>query len=234
MPPAGGEQALGGQRPSSQASGPGEHHRLVAPNGVDLAVVSEGSERLRSLPAGSRVGGKALVKEREPALEGGLCEVEVEAVQLVGRAEGFVDHGPERQRRDMEPESLEVRRLLEAAACSKRPTFSRVGAGLGAREQGLEDERRGRARVFTQRGFVHRHRPPGSQREAFGGERALHDGFARPGVCGIDEDHPHTAALRVPLGPQKLGGRRHQHAGPIAGPRVGRDRAAVAHAAKGL
>ena len=103
------------------------HPRDVPVDRVDLAVVAEQPERLRTLPARLGVRGEALVEDRERNLELGILEVGVEVRELARRAEGLVGDRPEREGHDVD------------AGDALRPTAGAVGASLGVRVLGWSE-----------------------------------------------------------------------------------------------
>jgi hypothetical protein len=134
----------------------GAHPRGVALQRVDLAVVAEETERLRALPRRRGVRGEPLVKDPERDGEVGVAQVGVEAVELVGRAQGLVGDRPEGERRD-----VRAGRRLGPLPCAVGTQLRLVGRrSERAPEHELLDPRHRRARCFAERRGVDRHRTP--------------------------------------------------------------------------
>ena len=89
----------------------------VAAQGVDLAVVGEGAERLRQPPLGKRVGGVTLVEEGVARDEAGVLQVRVECRHLLGQHHALVDDRTAGEGADVESADLRgFDAALDAAA----------------------------------------------------------------------------------------------------------------------
>ena len=132
-----------GESPSSGLAScglAGAHPVAVALDGVDLAVVGDGAERLGQRPGRERVGGEARVDDRELGLEALVREVRVERLQLGGGQHALVDDGPGGQRREVHAElvlgaladppgaGIELVALERARRCWRRRTAARSTA----------------------------------------------------------------------------------------------------------
>src|SRR5258708_40348739 len=82
------------------------HPRCVAAERGDLPVVTEGTERLRELPARERVRAEALMDHRERAGRRFVLEGAIEPRELFSEQETLVDDGPRRQARHVEAPGL--------------------------------------------------------------------------------------------------------------------------------
>ena len=69
------------------------HPVVVAAQRVDLAVVRDHAVGMRQRPGRERVGGKALMDERQRAFEIRVVQVRVIGAELVGEKHALVDHG---------------------------------------------------------------------------------------------------------------------------------------------
>ena len=69
------------------------HPVHVAAHGVDLAVVRDHTERMREIPGRKRIGGKALVHQRQRADHPCILQIEIILADLVGQQHALVDDG---------------------------------------------------------------------------------------------------------------------------------------------
>src|SRR2546427_449055 len=94
-----GSQAVHARAPQRRRQGrlAGAHRVAIPPEGVDLPVVGEEAERLRQRPAGARVGGVALVKDRERRLVVGRPQVREEGPEFGAREQRLVNQGAARE-----------------------------------------------------------------------------------------------------------------------------------------
>ena len=130
----------------------GTHPVDVAPNCVDLPVVAEEPERLRSLPGRLGIRREALVEDAERNLEGRVAQVGVERSELVGGAERLVDNRAKRERGD-----VEVFAAVEALAGAECSRLDDVGIVRRRLEERLLDRWRGGPGRGTERIEVDRH-----------------------------------------------------------------------------
>ena len=170
---------------------PAAHAPLVAPQGVDLAVVAQGAEGLGPLPGRQGVGREPLVEDGERSGEALVVQVEVEVGQGVGGGEALVDHGAERARRDVG--------AVVAPRC----------AGAAGRRAARRSESAASAPVpsansaWTTRGAVARAMSPSAPGSSGGSRQstivrpssAAAASTAGPGVVAPHEQHGHPVAL---------------------------------------
>ena len=64
----------------------------IGADSIDLAVVRYETKRLSQRPTGLRVGGIALMKDRERAYEFGIDQIRIEGRQLLGRKQSFINN----------------------------------------------------------------------------------------------------------------------------------------------
>ena len=138
----------------------GTHPVDVAPNCVDLPVVAEEPERLRSLPGRLGIRREALVEDAERNLEGRVAQVGVERSELIGRAERLVDNRAERERGDVEV--FAAVQALAGAECSR---LADLGIARRPFEERLFDCRRRGPSRRAQCVEVDGDRPPGTHRD---------------------------------------------------------------------
>jgi hypothetical protein len=77
---------------------PRRHPVDVAAQGVDFAVMRDHPVRMRQRPGREGVGRKALMHQRQRALEIRLAEIGIILAELVGEEHALVDHGAARHR----------------------------------------------------------------------------------------------------------------------------------------
>ena len=206
-----------GRQPGVDAAGQlaGLHPGDVAVDRVDLAVVAEQAERLRTLPARLGVGREALVEDRPGDGERRVAQVGIERRQLRRRAERLVGHRAKRERGDVDA----VDRLGAAAGA----IGAQLGVGLVARrEQQLRDARHARDSRRAERRDLERHVAPAGGLETLRATGFLDD-VPQPRLA--QEAHRQAGAAR----PGERGRERQEHAGAVAGDAVGSPRAAVRH-----
>ena len=213
----GEEQVLGAEAGRLRAeAGSAPHAVLVAPQGVDLAVVAQRPVRLGAFPGGQRVGREALVEDRERGPETLVGKVGIEVGQGVGGGQALVDHRAERARRHVRA----VGCALDPPAEPQRPALhvGTVGAAPAA-EQDLHDVRSGGASQLAERSDVERRLPPVDDVQPLGGGRGVD---RRPGVLTPHEQHRNPGVVA-----EQRPGDGHQEPRPVGGPGVGGDRPAV-------
>ena len=163
------------------------------------------------------------MEDREPHGELRLAEVRVHRGELVRGAEGLVDDGAERERRDV--------RALDTLRTPKRPVRAtlRLVAVHAERphEHELLDVRHRRARVRAERIGPDRDAPPAAELETLLLARVL-DPDARRARAQEDRREP------APGAGNERGGNRHQDAGAVAGAAIRGDGAPVLHAPEPL
>ncbi len=163
---------------------PRRHPVVVAAQRVDLAVMGDHAVRMRQRPGRERVGGEALVNERQRALEIRIVQVGIIGAELIGEEHALVDHGAARDRH---------RIIVRGAALA--PAVKRAGDGLPqdvepalelvlrrhfriAGEEHLLVERLGRLHRFAERRIVGRHVAPAEDGHAVlrgNGRIGVHD-----------------------------------------------------------
>ena len=191
----------------------GLHPGDVPLDRVDLAVVTEQAERLRTLPARLGVGREALVEDRPGDLERRVAQVGVERVQLCRRAESLVGDRAEGERGDVDA----VDRLGAAAGAVRAEL--RVGL-VARREEQLRDARHARYRRRAEGRHLERHVAPAGGLEALRATGLLDD-VPQPRLA--QEAHRQAGTAR----PGERRRERQEHARAVAGDAVGGPRAAV-------
>ena len=219
----------------------GDHAQLVAPHGVDLAVVAQLAERLGPLPRRGGVGGEPAVEHGQRRGEVGCVEVAVERAQPVADHERLVGDGRER-------EAGEVRALLVVAAARLGGAASPERAPVGfdrvdvvrqgqdrLPERGLVDLG-GRAEL----GLVDGDLSPPHELQSFGRARLRHRRLRGLGgrVVEVEERVHHAEAAGIDLLTERLAHdageevprQRHEESGTVAREPVGGHRLPVADA----
>ena len=166
---------------------PRSHPIDIALDGVDLAVVSEQTERLGSLPGRGGVGAVALMEDRERSGESRIAQVRVEAGQLIGGAHRLVGHGLKRHRGKIPAEPGGRDRTLGAFAGTVTSRLGlRISGGRFRPEDGLFDLRSGGSGFIPERIRLDRDVAPAGDLELLG-------------VTRVFECMPNTAPRRIPL-----------------------------------
>src|SRR5206468_1151892 len=159
----------------------------IALNGVDLAVVTEQTERLGSLPGRRGVRAVALMEDHERSGESRIAQVRVEACQLIGGAHGLVGHGPKRHRGEIAAQSGGSDPALGALAGAVTSRLDlRISWGRIRAEDGLVDPRSGRSRLIPERIRLNRDAAPADDAELLS-------------VTRLFEDEPSAAPFRIPI-----------------------------------
>ena len=120
---------------------PGAHPCAVGADCVDLSVVRQQPEGLGQTPVRHGVGRVALVENGQPALAGGVLQVEVEVGQLGAGHEALVDDGAARARRDVHPNAFVDRPHLGPASREVEASFPLVRLETGSPYQAVPDRR---------------------------------------------------------------------------------------------
>ncbi len=107
---------------------PRRHPVVVAAQRVDLAVMRDHAVGMRQRPGRERVGGEALMHQRQRALEIRIVQVGIIGAELVGEEHALVDHGAARDRH-----RIIVRRAPLAPAVERCRRWSCAGCRAGAR-----------------------------------------------------------------------------------------------------
>ena len=220
---------------------------LVPHERVDLAVVRDHAERMGQRPVGEGVRRIPLVVDGERRGEEGILQVGVELLQLGRVEEPLVDDRARGERRDVERVDAflgrasfghlagEIQAALEIdVAPPVRPAHEDL-LDLGHRLAGLVAEAAG----------VHGHGPPAEHVDAELRAGLLDDRLAGADLILVAPGHEHDAHGEVgvldELAPELLDLAAEervrdlgQHAGAVAGFRVGVERAAVGEVAKRL
>ena len=153
------------------------HPVHVALERVDLAVVGQHAERLRQRPLRERVGGIALVIDREGALEPCIHQVGIELRHLLGQHHALVDQRTAGQRTDIHPIDASSR------CCLFDPTADDIKLALElffiqtffVADQDLLDLRAGRVGLFAQHLSIHRDMAPAIDVVPYAQHFAFHD-----------------------------------------------------------
>ncbi len=189
---------------------------------VDLAVVAEQAERLRTLPRRRRVGREPLVEDAERHRDRRVAQVAVERRQLIGGAESLVRDRSEGERGDVGSDGA-----LRTLAGTEGPALRLGRFEPGRGEQELLDPRQARLSLGAEGVRIDRHLTPPEHLQALLPAR----GFERLAVGVVpEEDHAEPAAR----GREQCGRDRQQQSGAVARLSIGGDRAAVLDAAERL
>ena len=104
--------AVGDQRPhlvqirpqevALQGAPAGVHPVHIAPDGIDLAIVSDEPVGVGQLPGREGVGREPLVDEGKGRDRARIAQIAVETTDLVGQEQALVDHGARREGRQVE------------------------------------------------------------------------------------------------------------------------------------
>ena len=184
------------------------HHRLagahpvdVAPERVDLAVVTEVPEGLCQIPRRPRVRAVALVDQGECALQGRVPQVGVEALDLMGEQEPLVAEGARGEARDVELADLLPAKLdLDPLSDDEELALEGV-ARLDARaplDEHLANHRKHPPGPLADRLGVVRHVAPAEHALPLLGTDPLEDldRSGAPPVVGGEEHDPHAVIAR--------------------------------------
>jgi len=218
----------------------GAHQVAVAADGVDLAVVRHHPERMGQVPGREGVGRVALVEEREGGGEERALQIEVELLDLRGGEQALVDDGAAAEGANVEALDLGAEdETLGGALGEVELALEVVVGGLVlAGDEGLDDDRERIEGLAAEAGGVGRDLAPAEEGEPFGLHGGLDDLLAmglRVVVTLGQENHANAEVGVAEEGlvdrgevvleelDRKLG----EHAGAVAGNRVGVDRAAV-------
>ncbi len=231
----------------------GPNHRLagvhpvhVAAQGVDLAVVDEVAVRVGAFPAREGVRAEARMHDAQGRLEGGMREVQVEGLHLLGDEHALVDDGLAGEAGEVEvvrrglglalggllgPLAHDVELALEGHVVQ--------GPDRALRDEELADMGHDRARDVAERGHV-----DGEVAPAEAGEPLFEDDLLEaaldhgPGGGVAGEEHHADAVvaggrqgdarLGADLGEEAVRDLR-KHAGPVAGVALVAGAPAVAH-----
>ena len=162
---------------------PRRHPVDVAAQGVDLAVMGDHPVGMGELPSRERVGGEALVHEREGALEARVLQVAVVAADLRDQHHALVDDGPGRQADRVVALGARILAVVDGvrddlAGHEQAPLESLlVGDAFGPPDEDLPVQGLGRLDGFAEVAVVDRHVAPAEQDQALVGDRPL-DRFA--------------------------------------------------------
>ncbi len=222
---------------------PRRHPVEIAAQRIDLAVVRHHPVGMRQRPGRERIGGEALVHERERAFEFGIAQVRIIGAELVGQEHALVDDGAAGDRDRIIAGQAPLAALIDhirhrlAQDIEAALEFGLVLDLLAAADEHLLMHRLGRLDRFAERRVVGRHVAPAQQRHAFALDH-----------LGVDvADHlPPVAVARHEQGADRVfAGRRQaeavllgrrgeervrdldQDAGAVAGARIGADGAAM-------
>ncbi len=220
----------------------GDHAQLVAAHGVDLAVVAQVAEGLRSFPCRSRVGREAAVEDRERRDELVVREVGVERGEPVAEDERLVRDGDEREAGEVVADArLAARRLCLPPRPVRAPFGLDAVDALGPQQDRVPEGRLVDASRRAEVRLVDRDRTPPGDFDALGGARIV-DGRLRD-THGVvvrqrEERRDDADPGGVEVAPEVLAAdpgevamrERNQDPGAVAGDAVGRDRLAVTHA----
>ena len=218
----------------------GVHAHAVAADGVDLAVVRHGAERLGQVPCRERVRRIALVEDREGRLVALVAEVGEELADLRGVEEALVDDGAVRERADVETVDARVGAAALGDLLREEELLLELGVRdvVEAGDESLRDDRDGLGGLAAQDGNVDRHLAPGNEGETLFLDR-LDDDLAGVGlgqlVAAREEDHADAEVLvggggllfLLEVGAENLVRQLREHAGAVAGDGVRIDGAAM-------
>ena len=201
-------------------SRPGIHAAPIAPDGIDLPVVSQGAQRLRPVPRGQNVGGVALVEDGKGRGISRIRQIGIKLGQQPPGTHGLVDHGGGRQRADIAGASASRSNCLRAryrrrSKCSGSPAVTSTWRITGMLESAISP--RTSSRVGTTRHAEHV--------QILRGQGLFQRLLAGTGFAG-KKDHTHGQRLagveRKPgRGEQKLPRDRGHDAHPVAALAVG-------------
>ncbi len=148
-----------------QRSAAGVDVCAIAPDGVDLAVVSHHAQRLSAVPRRQHVSRVALVKDREMRSVQLVLQVGIELVQRATGAQRLVHQRASRERADVGVGSA----TLEGLAGEEQATLQLVGVaveGLRRSHQSLSNDRQGSQGQLAQDLARNRNVAPGEPLEA--------------------------------------------------------------------
>ena len=226
----------------------GRHPVDVAAQRVDLAVMGDHPVRMRQRPGREGVGRKALMHQRQRALEIGLGQVGIILAELVGEEHALVDDGAARHRHRIIAGEAAVAALVDRLRNRLAQDVElalELVLGLCravAADEHLHVRGLGRLDGFAERGIVGRHVAPAEQHQSLGldlvGDDALddfaprrflrHEQRADRVVAGLRQLEADLGRLAREEGVRNL----HQNAGAVAGARIGADRAAMLEVAE--
>ena len=215
----------------------------VAAQRVDLAVVRHHPVGMGQPPRRERVGGEALMHQRQRRFEALVGQVAVVGPQLVGQEHALVDHRPTAQRHDVElgllALGLAVDRVGDDLAQDVEAPLEAVLVDLvgAAADEHLHVHRLDVGYQRRQPGVVHRHGAPAEQHVPLGLDRRRDDLLAvgAQRVLARHEYHRHGVLARLrqleaqPAAFLRVEGVRDlaQHAGAVADQRIRADRPAM-------
>ena len=222
---------------------PRRHPVDVAAQRVDLAVMRDHPVGMRQRPGREGVGRKALMHQRQRALEIRLVQVGIIFAELVGEEHALVDHGAARHRHRIIAGEAAVAALIDrlrnrlAQDVEPALEFVVVLDMVAAADEHLHVGGLGRLDGLAERGIVGRHVAPAEQHQSLVldlvGDDALDDFAPRrlprheqraDGVfAGLRQLEADLRGLAREEGVRDL----HQDAGAVAGARIGADRAAM-------
>ncbi len=181
----------------------------VAADGVDLAVMRQEAIRMRQPPGRERVGGKALMHQRQRRLGQRIAQVEVERADLRRQQQTLVDHRAGGERRHVElaqpgqmPLIGEPAHVVQGLLADgqdlalERVLVLHLRAGD---DDGLADHRHRLDHALAEARGVGRHIAPAEQALPFGRDVVLQQAdreLARVGVPR-QEAHRHRVAART-------------------------------------
>ena len=220
-----------------------QHPVDVAPDGVDLAVMTEVAERLRQRPRREGVGGEPLMDQGEGRFEPLVVEVQVVLVQVGRQHHALVDDGAGRQRRDVKmPDVLDIGvpdHVVGPFADDVELALESVGVGAVAAlpNEDLADDRFDGLDAFAETAVVDGDVAPAEQVLALVLDRAFDGPDADVDVGNFlrQEDHADRVfagfrqleAQGFRFAAEKTVRELDQDAGAVTGQRIGADRAAV-------
>src|ERR1043166_4581282 len=98
----------------------GRHPVDVAAQRIDLAVMRDHPVGMRQRPGRERVGGEALMHQRQRALEIRFVQVGIVLVELVGEEHALVDHGAAQDEDEFERRLYILRKSISQAIYQRR------------------------------------------------------------------------------------------------------------------
>ncbi len=215
----------------------------VAAQRIDLAVVRDHPVGMRERPSRKRVGGEALVHERERALEILVVEIGIIGGELVGQEHALVDDGAAGDRHRIvagKPALLAcIDRIRHRLAQDVEPALELllVLDLLAATDEYLQVHGFGRLHRLPERRIVGRHLAPAEERHALALDHLGIDVADHLPPVGIARHEQGADRVFAGLGqtetePRRLLGEElvrdlHQDAGTVARARIGADRAAM-------